>query len=79
MVDALRDKRIAGAGLDVFTTEPLPPDHPLWTMDNVMITPHSSGDSPRAGERTLALFAENLRRYKAGEPLINRVDFEAGY
>ena len=79
MVEALRDKRIAGAGLDVFATEPLPADHPLWTMDNVMITPHSSGDSPRVGERTMALFTENLRRYKAGEPLINRVDFEAGY
>jgi D-2-hydroxyacid dehydrogenase (NADP+) len=44
-----------------------------------VITPHNSGDSPRAGERTLALFAENLRRYKTGEPLINRVDLEAGY
>jgi phosphoglycerate dehydrogenase-like enzyme len=79
MVEALREKRIAGAGLDVFATEPLPPDHPLWTMENVMITPHSSGDSPRVGERTIALFAENLRRYKAGQPLINRVDFQAGY
>jgi phosphoglycerate dehydrogenase-like enzyme len=79
LVEALRNKRIAGAGLDVFSTEPLPPDHPLWTMDNVMITPHSSGDSPRVGERTIALFAENLRRYKAGEPLLNRVDYEVGY
>jgi phosphoglycerate dehydrogenase-like enzyme len=79
MVEALRDKRIAGAGLDVFATEPLPPDHPLWTMENVMITPHSSGDSPRANERTLVLFAENLRRYKVGEPLLNRVDYKAGY
>ena len=79
MVAALRENRIAGAGLDVFATEPLPADHPLWTMDNVVITPHSSGDSPRVGERTIALFTENLRRYKAGEPLINRVDYEAGY
>src|SRR5205823_12402587 len=49
----------------VFTTEPLPKDSPLWTLENVIVTPHHSGSSPRAGERTLALFAENLRRYKA--------------
>jgi len=79
MIEALQAKRIGGAALDVFTTEPLPKESPLWTLENVIITPHHSGSSPRAGERTLALFAENLRRYKAGEPLINRVDFEAGY
>jgi phosphoglycerate dehydrogenase-like enzyme len=79
MVDALGAKRIGGAALDVFTTEPLPKESPLWTLDNVIVTPHQAGSSPRAGERTLALFAENLRRYKAGEPLINRVDYEAGY
>lgn len=79
LIEALQAKRIAGAALDVFTTEPLSKDSPLWTMDNVVITPHNSGDSPRASERTLALFAENLRRYKTGEPLINRVDLEAGY
>ncbi len=79
MIDALQAKRIAGAALDVFTTEPLPKESPLWALENVIITPHHSGSSPRAGERTLKLFAENLRRYKAGEPLINRVDFEAGY
>jgi phosphoglycerate dehydrogenase-like enzyme len=79
MIDALKTKRIAGAALDVFTTEPLPKESPLWALDNVIITPHHSGSSPRASERTLTLFAENLRRYKAGEPLINRVDFEAGY
>ncbi len=79
MIEALRQKRIGGAALDVFATEPLPPDNPLWGFENVIITPHHSGSSPRVGERTLALFAENLRRYKAGEPLLNRVDFEAGY
>jgi phosphoglycerate dehydrogenase-like enzyme len=79
MVEALQARRIGGAALDVFTTEPLPKESPLWALENVIITPHHSGSSPRAGERTLALFAENLRRYKAGEPLINRVDFEAGY
>jgi phosphoglycerate dehydrogenase-like enzyme len=79
MIEALQAKRIAGAALDVFTTEPLPKESPLWALENVIITPHHSGSSPRASERTLKLFAENLRRYKAGEPLINRVDFEAGY
>ena len=79
MIEALQAKRIGGAALDVFETEPLPPESPLWKLENVIITPHHSGSSPHAGERTLALFAENLRRYKAGEPLINRVDYEAGY
>jgi phosphoglycerate dehydrogenase-like enzyme len=79
LIEALRAKRIGGAALDVFTTEPLPAESPLWTLENVIITPHNSGSSPRVGERTLALFAENLRRYKAGEPLMNRVDYEAGY
>lgn len=79
MIEALQQKRIGGAALDVFTTEPLPRESPLWKLENVIITPHHSGSSPRAGERTLALFAENLRRYKAGEPLMNRVDYEAGY
>jgi phosphoglycerate dehydrogenase-like enzyme len=79
MIDALRERRIAGAALDVFATEPLPPENPLWSLENVIITPHSSGDSPRVGERTIALFAENLRRYKAGEPLLNQVDLAQGY
>ncbi len=79
LIEALQTKRIGGAALDVFTTEPLPPESPLWKFESVIITPHHSGSSPRANERTLALFAENLRRYKAGEPLINRVDYEAGY
>jgi phosphoglycerate dehydrogenase-like enzyme len=79
LIEALEAKRIAGAALDVFTTEPLPRESRLWALENVIITPHHSGSSPRAGERTLALFAENLRRYKSGEPLINRVDYEAGY
>lgn len=79
LIDALRSKRIGGAALDVFEKEPLPEESPLWSLENVILTPHTSGDSPRVGERTLALFAENLRRYKAGEPLLNRVDYEAGY
>ena len=79
LVDALRAGRLGGAGLDAFITEPLPADHPLWTLENVMISPHSSNSSPHVRERTLALFTENLRRFKAGEDLLNRVDFEAGY
>jgi phosphoglycerate dehydrogenase-like enzyme len=79
LVDALRAGKLGGAGLDVFSTEPLPADHALWTLENVMISPHSSGSSPRVRERTLALFTENLRRFKASEDLLNRVDFEAGY
>jgi len=79
LVEALRAKRVAGAALDVFEKEPLPAESPLWSFENVILTPHTSGDSPRVQERTLALFAENLRRYKAGEPLLNRVDFAAGY
>jgi phosphoglycerate dehydrogenase-like enzyme len=79
LVEALRAGRLGGAGLDAFTTEPLPADHPLWTLENVMISPHSSNSSPHVRERTLALFNENLRRFKAGEDLLNRVDFEAGY
>ncbi|MEP6813503.1 MAG: NAD(P)-dependent oxidoreductase, partial [Actinomycetota bacterium] len=79
LVDALRHGRLGGAGLDAFSTEPLPDDHPLWTLENVMISPHSSNSSPHVRERTLALFVENLRRFKASEPLLNRVDLEAGY
>ena len=79
LVEALRAGRLGGAGLDALTTEPLPADHPLWTLENVMISPHSSNSSPHVRERTLALFMENLRRFKAGDDLLNRVDFEAGY
>ena len=79
LVEALREGRLGGAGLDTLTVEPLPPDHPLWTLQNVIISPHSAGSSPRVRERTLALFVENLRRFKAAEPLLNRVDLEAGY
>ena len=79
LIEALRAKRIGGAGLDVFVTEPLPPESLLWELENVILTPHRSGDSPLVEQRTLALFAENLRRYKSGAALLNRVDFEAGY
>jgi phosphoglycerate dehydrogenase-like enzyme len=79
LVDALRQGELGGAGLDAFSTEPLPADHPLWTLENVIISPHSSNSSPHVRERTMALFVENLRRFKSGAELLNRVDLEAGY
>jgi len=79
LVDALRQGKLGGAGLDAFSTEPLPADHPLWTLENVIISPHSSNSSPHVRERTMALFVENLRRFKSGADLLNRVDLEAGY
>lgn len=79
LIEALREGRLAGAGLDVFETEPLPEDSPLYRLDNVIITPHSAGGGPRNREKLLDLFCRNLRRYLAGEPLLNVVDKEAGY
>ncbi|MFB3882220.1 MAG: D-2-hydroxyacid dehydrogenase [Armatimonadota bacterium] len=79
LIGALNTGVIAGAGLDVFEQEPLPADSPLWDMPNVMITPHDAGSSPQSHERFMAIFLENLRRYVAGEPLLNVVDKRAGY
>ena len=62
------------AALDVTDPEPLPPDHPLWELPNVLITPHMAGDSPASGIRAFELAGEQIRRYAAGEPLINEVD-----
>ena len=76
---ALKEKRIGGAALDVFETEPLPPTSPLWDAPNAILTPHVSNSSPRVRERSLALVAENVRRFKAGEPLLNVVDRSIGY
>ncbi len=79
LIDALTQQQIAGAGLDVFDREPLPPDSPLWAMDNVLISPHISGFTLKYDERATDLFAENLRRYLNGERLINQVERERGY
>jgi len=79
LIKALREGQIAGAGLDVFETEPLPQDSPLWDMPNVMVTPHNSGSSPRSFSRTMDLFRRNLERYLAGQQLLNVVDKAAGY
>jgi phosphoglycerate dehydrogenase-like enzyme len=74
LVDALRDRRIAGAVLDVFTTEPLPADSPLWTLPNVLVTPHAAALSARENERITELFTDNLRRFLDGRPLRNVVE-----
>jgi phosphoglycerate dehydrogenase-like enzyme len=71
---ALAAKEIAGAGLDVFETEPLPADHPLWKMPNVILTPHVAGYSPRIAERHLGVLLENVRRFRHREKLVNIVD-----
>ncbi len=74
LVEALRAKELAGAGLDALTPEPLPQDSPLWEMENVIITPHHAGQSPKAPNRVFELFCENLKRFVAGDPLVNVVD-----
>ena len=74
LVEALRAGEIAGAGLDVFEIEPLPPSHPLWDLENVVITPHVAGVGPHIGERRHQVLFDNLRRFLAGEPLVNVVD-----
>jgi phosphoglycerate dehydrogenase-like enzyme len=79
LVQALRAGRIAGAGLDVTDPEPLPADHELWGMPNVIITPHVGGDSDGHMERLWLLFRENLRRFVNGEPLLSVVDKQPGY
>ena len=76
---ALRARRIAGAAVDVFAEEPPPAGHPLYSLDNVVVSPHVSGFLPSYDEKCSVLFAENLRRYLAGEPLLNLVDRARGY
>jgi len=79
LVTALRDGRLRGAGLDVFSREPLPEGHPLWSLPNVLVTPHVSAVSRHFWRRQTDLILENFRRYLAGERLLNLVDKEAGY
>lgn len=79
LLKALKKGWIAGAGLDVFETEPLPDESPLWQMNNVILTPHVSGFTPHYDERVVDLFCANLRRYLAGEPLFNLVNRAKGY
>lgn len=79
LVAALREGRIAGAALDVFTTEPLPAKSPLWDLPGVLVSPHMSGDVIGWRTELADVFAANLARYRAGEPLQNVVDMELGY
>jgi phosphoglycerate dehydrogenase-like enzyme len=74
LVASLQAGEIAGAGLDVFEIEPLPPGHPLWTMPNVLITPHMAGYGPDLDSRRFDIILDNCRRFAAGEPLRNLVD-----
>ncbi len=76
LIRALAACRIGGAALDVTIVEPLPADSPLWGFDNVLISPHSGGTGKDGSDRFLKLFDENLRRYRAGEPLLGVVDWE---
>jgi phosphoglycerate dehydrogenase-like enzyme len=79
LLRALQEQRLAGAALDVFHQEPLPPGHPLWNCPQVFISPHSSGLSTHYDERAGLVFLENLRRYLGAEPLLNIVDKAQGY
>jgi phosphoglycerate dehydrogenase-like enzyme len=79
LIDALRSGRVRGAALDVFATEPLPPDSPLWELDNVILSPHTAAQSIRENERIVQLFADNLRRYLAGEELRSRIRTDLFY
>ena len=76
---ALREHRLAGAAIDVFAQEPPPAGHPFYSLDNVIVSPHVSGFLPSYDDRCTDLFAENLRRYLAGAPLLNLVDRAKGY
>ena len=80
LVEALRDGHLSGAALDVFEVEPLPQDSPLWEMDNVIISAHTTDVVPELINPAQAdLFCENLKRYLAGEPLVNVLDKELLY
>ncbi len=80
LVAALQNGTIAGAGLDVFDPEPLPEDHPLWSMEQVMITPHIAGSNEHYTDRVLDIFLTNLKAYQQGEKLpVNLVDYSSGY
>jgi glyoxylate/hydroxypyruvate reductase len=79
LIEALRSGRLGGAALDVVAHEPLSADSPLWDMPNVLITPHSMSTATTENERLTTLFADNLRRYVAGEPLRNVIDKIRGY
>jgi phosphoglycerate dehydrogenase-like enzyme len=79
LLQALKDRRIAGAALDVFNEEPLPAESPFWSLDNLLITPHTAAVTERLWDRHYKLIAENMKRFLAGEHLLNEVDKSRGY
>jgi phosphoglycerate dehydrogenase-like enzyme len=79
LVQALRNGAIAGAALDAFREEPLPPDHPFWSLPNLILTPHISGYTPQYFQKMLAIFEDNLDRFLGGRRLRNVVDKQLGY
>jgi phosphoglycerate dehydrogenase-like enzyme len=79
LVDALRSRRIAGAALDVFVHEPLVPDHPLWNLPGLIVSPHMSGDFVGWLPALAKLFVDNFQRWWRGDPLLNVVDKQRGY
>jgi phosphoglycerate dehydrogenase-like enzyme len=79
LIEHLRSGHLLGAGLDVFRKEPLPQDSPFWTMENVIVSPHSASTSDRENERITDLFCENLRLFLAGRPLKNQLNTELGF
>jgi phosphoglycerate dehydrogenase-like enzyme len=79
LLRALQEGWIAGAGLDAHGVEPLPPDSPFWDAPNTLITPHNGASTPATRQRGVDIFIENLRRYVAGEPMVNLIDKTRGY
>ncbi len=79
LIEALKAGKIGGAGLDVFEKEPLPKESPIWDLENVILTPHMSGANRGYMDKACALFADNIRRFVAGQPLLNLVDRQLGY
>jgi D-2-hydroxyacid dehydrogenase (NADP+) len=79
LVSALKSGQIGGAGLDVTPQEPLPQDHELWSLPNVVITPHTAGGSPNRDDRLMELITANIERFKNGKPLLSEIDKRKGY
>jgi phosphoglycerate dehydrogenase-like enzyme len=79
LIETLQNHQIGAAALDVFDKEPLPPDSPLWDLENLLITPHTAGMTEKLWERHYVLFSENLRRYLSGQPMLALVDKHGGY
>lgn len=79
LMEALKQGQIGGVGLDVTPQEPLPENHPLWKMENALISPHVAGGSPNRQDRIVELFCKNLKRFLKGEPLLSLIDKKKGY